>query len=117
VFLVTPVLDGLYYRLGWYDPSGKPANSKIIYTVAAFAAVALCARIGLRMVEKLMPVTWQYVGLVCLVLLFCGSLEAYKKAINYFAAKLPGASSSSSTVTTRTSSSQTAAPPEVPNGQ
>ena len=88
--LVTPVLDGLYYRLGWNSPDGKPANSKIIYTVAAFASIGLCVRMGLRLVEKSVEVNWPYVGLVTVVLSFAAGVEVFKKVVNYLASRAPG---------------------------
>jgi hypothetical protein len=96
VILITPVLDGLYYRLGWLSPDGKPANSKIIYTVAAFVSIALCARMGLRMVEKAIPVEWPYVGLVTVVLSFAAGVEVFKKVVNYLASKAPGTTTTTS---------------------
>ena len=86
---VAPLLDGLYYRMGWFSPDGKPANSKIVYTVAAFAAIGLCVRMGLRMVEKAIPVEWPYVGLVTVVLSFAAGVEVFKKVVNYLASRSP----------------------------
>lgn len=104
--LVTPVLDGLYYRMGWLSPDGQPANSKIIYTVAALVSVALCARMGLRMVEKAIPVEWPYVGLVTVVLSFAAGVEVFKKTVAYMASRTTSTTTTpappSSTTTTST---------------
>jgi len=36
---VTPVLNGIWYRLGWYDHDGKPSNKRIVWT---FTVVTMC---------------------------------------------------------------------------
>jgi hypothetical protein len=102
--IVSVFMEPVFYWMGWLDPSGNPANSKIIYTGAAVAAIYLCVAMGLRMIAKVMEVTWPYVGLVALVLLFCAGVEVYKKTVAYLASlKLSGIKTTKSSQSLETS--------------
>ena len=72
--------DWTYWRLGLNDPSGKPDNSKVCYTAAVIVALAMVVVLGLKQVSGLKGgLSAEYVALVCFVLLFAGSLNAFKK--------------------------------------
>ena len=88
--VVSAILEPAYFWLGWMDPEGNPANSKIVYTCAAAAALYMMTKIGLRMIEKAMEVTWPFVALVVLVLAFCGSLDYFKKLLHLLAGRWRG---------------------------
>ena len=71
---------GIYWWLGLYDPTGKPDNSKVCYTLAVFVALGMVIVLGWKQVEATKDsVSAEYVALVCAVLLFAGSLNAFKK--------------------------------------
>lgn len=71
---------GIYWWLGLYDPTGKPDNSKVCYTLAVFVALGMVIVLGWKQVEATKgSVSAEYVALVCAVLLFAGSLNAFKK--------------------------------------
>jgi len=46
--VVTPILDGIYYRLGLNGQDGKPSNKRIVWTfvVASLTAgfISMCAK-------------------------------------------------------------------------
>ena len=75
-------LDRVYHYLGLCDPHDKPDNSKVCYTLAVFVALAMIVILGLKQVKGLKgDLSMEYVALVCLVLLFAGSLNAFKKVV------------------------------------
>jgi hypothetical protein len=52
VRIVTPLLDGLYYRLGWNGADGKPSNKRVVWTLCVFTGLALVWALGFKMIEK-----------------------------------------------------------------
>ena len=59
--VLTPFLDGVYYRLDLNGPDGKPANSKVLWTAAIIAGLVAILALGLRAIEKGVPITEAFV--------------------------------------------------------
>lgn len=110
--IVSAFVEPVFYWLGLLDPQGHPANSKMIYTASACVALFTIYKIGTAQIAKGGQISVEYVALVCIVLLFCASVEAFKKVM---ASRLSGSSTTTTTdVSTQRSSTtvdQVSAPP------
>ena len=77
------ITEPTWFYLGFLDPNGQPANSKIVYTVAVAVSLTLVYKLGIRQIDNLKgQLSVEYVALLCLVLLFCASIEAFKKLVS-----------------------------------
>ena len=55
--LVTPVLDGVYYRLGLNGHDGKPSNKRVVWTAVVFTMAVGFLALAARTIEKGQPFT------------------------------------------------------------
>ncbi len=55
--VLTPILDGVYYRLGLNGHDGKPSNKRVVYTVVVFTLAAGFIGLSARTIELGQPFT------------------------------------------------------------